>query len=148
MKDMIKGKIMVSCGGIVICRGKVLILYYKSKKGTGWVLPKGKAELNESYKQAALREVKEEAGAKARAVKPLGKTEYNFERGNLTISKTVHWFLMVTDSFYCKPQTEENFVDGGFYKEHEAYHLLKYQDEKEMLCKAFSEYAKRRHIKK
>ena len=140
-------KTVVSCGGIVICRGKALVLYYKSKMGAGWVLPKGKAEANESHKQAALREVKEEAGAKARVIKPLGKTQYSFDRGSLTISKTVHWFLMVVDSFHCKPQAEENFVDVGFYKQHEAYHLLKYQDEKEMLSRAFIEYSKWRNSK-
>jgi len=116
--------------------------------GTGWVLPKGKSELEESHKQTAIREVREEAGAKARVVKPLGKTQYHFERSGVTINKTVHWFLMVVDSYYCKPQAEENFVDGGFYKQHEAYHLLRYQDEKEMMCRAFNEYSTRWHVHK
>jgi 8-oxo-dGTP pyrophosphatase MutT (NUDIX family) len=117
-----------------------LVLYYNNKKGAGWVLPKGKAEHEESHKQAALREVREESGSKAQVLRPLGKTQYSFRRGSTVISKTVHWFLMSTASFYCKPQAEENFADGGFYKQHEAYHLLKYQDEKEMLCRAFNEW--------
>ena len=145
MNENTKEKTVVSCGGIVIYRGKALILYYKSRLGAGWVLPKGKAEHEETPKQTALREVKEEAGSKARIIKPLGKTEYSFERSGVTIRKTVHWFLMVADSYYCKPQAEENFVDGGFYKQHEAYHLLRYQDEKEMLTRAFNEYSRYRH---
>jgi len=126
----------------VIYRSKALILYYKNRQGSGWVLPKGKAESRESYRQAALREVREETGAQARVLKSLGGTKYSFQRGSMTISKTVYWYLMSAASFHCKPQAEENFADGGYYKQHEAYHLLKYQDEKEVLNRAFSEYGK------
>ena len=52
-----------SCGGVVIFRGKVLLLYknYKNKY-EGWVLPKGTVEKGEEHNQTALREVKEEVG--------------------------------------------------------------------------------------
>ena len=142
-----KEKMMVSCGGVVIFRGKVLLLYYRTGKNTGWVLPKGKAEHQESRKEAALREVKEETGATAKIVKPLGNTHYSFQRNDLTFHKTVYWYLMTSDSYYCKPQAEENFADGGYYKQHEAFHLLKYPDEKELLCRAYKEYSRLRHIK-
>ncbi|MCL2400685.1 MAG: NUDIX domain-containing protein [Defluviitaleaceae bacterium] len=138
---------MASCGGVVIYKNKALILYYKNKRGSGWVLPKGKAEFKENHKEAALREVLEETGSKARIIKSLGKTQYNFQRGSITFIKSVYWFLMTADSFYCKPQAEENFSDGGFYKQHEAYHLLKYQDEKELLRRAFNEYIQIKHSK-
>lgn len=53
-----------SCGGVVIHRGKILLLYknYRNRY-EGWVLPKGTVELGEEYKETALREVKEESGA-------------------------------------------------------------------------------------
>lgn len=40
-----------SCGGVVIFRGKILVLYknYKNKY-EGWVLPKGTVEPGEEYK--------------------------------------------------------------------------------------------------
>ena len=139
----------VSCGGVVIYRGKVLLLY-KNRHGKymGWVLPKGTLEANESYKAAALREVKEESGVTAKVVKYLGKTEYAFYSSNTTcatndkqkVSKTVHWYLMTAGSFYCKPQAEEYFVDVGFYKQHEAYHLLKFHDERRIMRRACVEY--------
>ena len=49
-----------SCGGVVIFRGKILLLYknYKNKY-EGWVLPKGTVEDGEEYKETAIREVKE-----------------------------------------------------------------------------------------
>ena len=52
------------------------------------------------------------------------------------------------DSYYSKPQREEYFVDSGYYKYHEAYHLLKFSNEKAILEKAYNEYLelKRRNL--
>ena len=131
----------VSCGGVVIHDGKVLLLY-KNQNGRymGWVLPKGTVESGETYQQTALREVKEETNSDAEIVKYIGKTQYTFRGNEDIVSKTVHWYLMVTDSFDCKPQAEEFFVDAGFYKQHEASYLLKFHDEKQMMRRAFMEY--------
>ena len=131
----------VSCAGVVIHDGKVLLLY-KNQNGRymGWVLPKGTVEPGETYQQTALREVKEETNSDAEIVKYIGKTQYTFRGNEDIVSKTVHWYLMVTDSFDCKPQAEEFFVDAGFYKQHEASYLLKFHDEKQMMRRAFMEY--------
>ena len=131
----------VSCGGVVIHDGKVLLLY-KNQNGRymGWVLPKGTVEPGETYQQTALREVKEETNSDAEIVKYIGKTQYTFRGNEDIVSKTVHWYLMVTDSFDCKPQAEEFFVDAGFYKQHEASYLLQFHDEKQMMRRAFMEY--------
>ena len=131
----------VSCGGVVIHDGKLLLLY-KNQNGRymGWVLPKGTVEPGETYQQTALREVKEETNSDAEIVKYIGKTQYTFRGNEDIVSKTVHWYLMVTDSFDCKPQAEEFFVDAGFYKQHEASYLLKFHDEKQMMRRAFMEY--------
>ena len=131
----------VSCGGVVIHDGKVLLLYIKlNGRFMGWVLPKGTVEPGETYQQTALREVKEETNSDAEIVKYIGKTQYTFRGNEDIVSKTVHWYLMVTDSFDCKPQAEEFFVDAGFYKQHEASYLLKFHDEKQMMRRAFMEY--------
>ena len=133
----------ISCGGIVIYKGKALVLYRsRTDKFDGWVLPKGKKEPHESDEECALREVKEEASVTARAVARLGKTRYSFQGEGCFVQKTVYWFLMAADAFYCKPQAEEHFTDVGFYKRHEAIHLLKYPDERDMLSRAFCEYNK------
>lgn len=131
----------VSCGGVVIHDGKVLLLYTNQNgRYMGWVLPKGTVEPGETYQQTALREVKEETNSDAEIVKYIGKTQYTFRGNEDIVSKTVHWYLMVTDSFDCKPQAEEFFVDAGFYKQHEASYLLKFHDEKQMMRRAFMEY--------
>lgn len=131
----------VSCGGVVIHEGKVLLLY-KNQNGRymGWVLPKGTVEPGETYQQTALREVKEETNSDAEIIRYIGKTQYTFRGNEDIVNKTVHWYLMSTDSFDCKPQAEEFFVDAGFYKQHEASYLLKFHDEKQMMRKAFMEY--------
>ncbi len=135
----------ISCGGVIIYRGKILLLYKNFYDHYhGWVLPKGTVEEGETFEQTAVREVKEEAGSKAFPVKYIGNTHYFFRAGNDEVDKKVHWYLMSTDSFYSKPQKEEFFEDSGFYKYNEAYYLLKFDNEREMLEKAYSEY---RHLK-
>lgn len=126
----------VSCGGVVIFRGKILTLYknYKNRY-EGWVLPKGTVEQGEEYKQTALREVCEETGVNAHIVKYIGKSEYNFNIPGDTVHKEVHWYLMMADSYYSRPQREEYFLDSGYYKFIEAYHLLKFPNEKQILEK-------------
>lgn len=131
----------VSCGGIVIFRGKILLLYknYKNKYD-GWVLPKGTVEAGEEHEQTALREVKEETGVSARIIKYIGKSQYSFVVPEDTVEKEVYWYLMTTDSYYSKPQKEEHFTDSGYYKYHEAYHLLKFANEKQILEQAYAMY--------
>ena len=130
-----------SCGGVVIFRGKILLLYKNYKhKYEGWVLPKGTVEEGEEFPETAPREVKEESGADAQIVKYVGKSQYTFKTPQGMVKKDVHWYLMMADSYYSKPQTEEYFADSGFYKYHEAYHLLKFSNEKQILEKAYNEY--------
>ena len=130
-----------SCGGVVIFRGKILLLYKNFKnKYEGWVLPKGTVEQGEEYKETALREVLEESGAKAVIMKYVGTSEYTFSIPEDEVVKEVHWYLMMADSYYSKPQREEYFMDSGFYKFHEAYHMLKFSNEKQILEKAYNEY--------
>ena len=130
-----------SCGGVVIYRGKILTLYKSYKhKYEGWVLPKGTVEKGEDYKTTALREVKEEAGVAANIIKYIGKSQYSFCIPEDTVEKNVYWYLMSANSYYSRPQREEYFVDSGFYKFHEAYHLLRFSNEKQILERAYSEY--------
>ncbi len=138
-----------SCGGVVYFRGKIVLLYknYRNKY-EGWVLPKGTVEPGEEHKDTALREVFEESGAQATIIKYIGKSEYTFTVPEDTVEKEVHWYLMMADSYYSKPQKEEYFMDSGFYKYHEAYHLLKFVNETQILEKAYAEYLelKKNHL--
>lgn len=101
----------VSCGGVVIFRGKVLVLYKNFMNSRdGWVLPKGTVEKGETYEQTAVREVNEEAGADVRIRAYIGSTNYSFKAGHKNIDKIVHWYLCESDSYDCVPQERRFFT--------------------------------------
>ena len=85
-----------SCGGVVIYRGKILLLYksYKNKYD-GWVLPKGTVEAGEEYKETAIREVLEETSVHASIIKYIGKSQYSFNTPQDTVEKEVHWLSLI-----------------------------------------------------
>lgn len=114
-----------SCGGVVIYRGKILALYksYKNRY-EGWVLPKGTVE----------------AGVRASIVKYIGSSQYNFTVPEDMVNKEVHWYLMSAENYHSRPQKEEYFVDSGYYKFHEVYHLLRFTNEKQIVERAYHEY--------
>lgn len=131
----------VSCGGLVIYRGKILLLYKNyNNRYEGWVLPKGTVEKGESHEATALREVKEESGVDAAIVEFIDKTIYSFVVPEDTVSKEVYWYLMRSNSYESKPQVEEYFRDSGYYKYHEAYHLLKFDNERAILETGYGMY--------
>ena len=135
-----------SCGGVVIHRGKILALYksYKNRY-EGWVLPKGTVEAGETHEETALREVREESGVRATIIKYIGKSQYNFTVPEDMVSKEVHWYLMAADNYHSRPQREEFFVDSGYYKYHEIYHLLRFSNEKQIVEKAYQIYLELRN---
>lgn len=98
-----------SCGGVVIFRGKILVLYknYRNKY-KGWVLPKGTVEPGEAHEDTAIREVREESGANVRIRAYLADTGYTFNVSDDVVNKTVHWYLCEADSYDTRPQ-RKNF---------------------------------------
>jgi 8-oxo-dGTP pyrophosphatase MutT (NUDIX family) len=66
-----------SAGGIVSnASGEIAIVLQRGRKKTlRWTLPKGRIDAGESPETAALREVYEETGLRARIVRPLGVHE-------------------------------------------------------------------------
>ena len=90
----------ISAGGIVFKKygNQTLWLITQHSQHKGWVFPKGLVgdkNTNESMEKAALREVEEEGGIKAKIVgnKPI-ETHYQYRSGNDLIKKTVYYFLM------------------------------------------------------
>jgi 8-oxo-dGTP pyrophosphatase MutT (NUDIX family) len=57
-------------------------------------LPKGKIDPGESAMDAAVREVAEEIGLRARVVGALGSVEYDYAEASERVRKEVHYFLM------------------------------------------------------
>lgn len=89
-----------SAGGIVFDRaGRVAVVRQWSRSGRlRWTLPKGKLDEGESVRAAALREVLEETGVRARIVRYLGV--YEGKRSH------VHFFAMAVVAQAGDPDAE------------------------------------------
>ncbi len=93
----------VSAGGVVVFGNTLLLL----KKFNGdWVLPKGRVEKDEDIRETALREVLEESGVRAEIMRYIGMVHYTYKniKGDEMVFKTVHWYLMKTNSMESVPQ--------------------------------------------
>jgi 8-oxo-dGTP diphosphatase len=90
----------VSAGGVAFREidGRVEIAIILTNPERRWQLPKGMIDSGETAGQAAVREVREEAGIDTDLIAAIDKTEYWFSadrNGTRTrFHKFVHWFLM------------------------------------------------------
>lgn len=133
---MIVLKRVFSAGGVVILGNSILML---QKINGDWVLPKGKIEKNETSEEAAIREVREEAGIKTKLMSPIGETSYRFKNywsNNHVIEKKVVWYLMKAMNSNTHPQREEGFVDAKFIHVANVVQIAKYDDERDILLRA------------
>ena len=63
-----------AAGGVVVRDGQVALVH--RPRYDDWTLPKGKLDPAETFEQAAVREVHEETGLRARLVRELPATHY------------------------------------------------------------------------
>lgn len=129
-------KRVYSSGGVVYIGNSILML---QKINGDWVLPKGKIEQDETSEETAVREVKEEAGVKAKVLTPIGETSYRFKNywsNNHIIEKKVYWYLMKAINTNAHPQREEGFISAKFMHRDNVLQLAKYDDERDILAKA------------
>ncbi|MDD2446256.1 MAG: NUDIX hydrolase [Tissierellia bacterium] len=126
--------IEISSGGVVVFGNAVLLL----KKYNGdWVLPKGRLEKGEDIKSAALREVLEETGVKAVVINYIGSVQYDYKnfKEDEIVCKTVHWYLMKSNSMDCTPLRKEGFIDAMYVHIEKAKDLVRYVDERKVIIK-------------
>ncbi|MFA5136162.1 MAG: NUDIX domain-containing protein [Patescibacteria group bacterium] len=115
----------------------------------GWVFPKGliaDKESKESKEDAAIREVQEEGGIKARIVNPTpivvkytyqwyGSPHAKGAKQKYLVDKTVFYYLMKYESGDPKDHDWE-MMDAKFATEEEVKKLLSYPSDKEAFKKA------------
>jgi 8-oxo-dGTP pyrophosphatase MutT (NUDIX family) len=100
-------------------------------------LPKGHPEDGESAVDAALREVREEAGVDARLVEPLGDVRYWYTRDGRRIAKVVSFFLLE----YVSGEVEDHDFEveqARWMALEDAARDLSYPGEREMAARALS----------
>jgi 8-oxo-dGTP pyrophosphatase MutT (NUDIX family) len=86
-----------SAGGVAVRGDECVVIVPTRRAADGsrvLALPKGHPEPGESPAQAALREVREEAGIETRLVEELGEIRYWYMRDGQRISKAVSFFLL------------------------------------------------------
>ena len=100
-------------------------------------LPKGHPEDGESPGEAALREVREEAGVVARLIEPLGDVRYWYTREGRRIAKVVSFFLLD----YVSGQVDDHDLEvehARWMPLEQAARELTYAGEREMAARALS----------
>jgi 8-oxo-dGTP pyrophosphatase MutT (NUDIX family) len=87
-----------SAGGVVFNADRQIVVIVPTRRAADGsrvlALPKGHPDGDESAAEAALREVREEAGVDAEVVESLGEVKYWYQRGGRRISKAVEFFLL------------------------------------------------------
>ena len=129
-----------SAGGVVVRDGQCVVIVPTRLAANGakvLALPKGHPEEGESPSEAALREVREEAGVVARLIEPLGDVRYWYTRNRRRIAKVVTFFLLA----YVSGEVEDHDSEveqARWMTLEDAARELTYAGEREMAARALS----------
>ena len=136
-------KIETSAGGVVYrkSRGKIEFLAVQHSGHHRWVLPKGWIDPGETKEQAAVREVKEEAGVEVEIGDYLGEitifyTSSDPSSGGEKVRKTSHFFLMKHKSGDPAKDHGWEIENTNWLSAKDAIRKLDYPGEKKMVEKA------------
>ena len=127
-----------SCGGVVV-RGSDCIVIVPTRRavrgGQVLALPKGHPENGESPSDAAVREVREEAGVEATVREKLGDVQYWYQRDGVRIAKRVTFFLL--DYVSGEVDDHDHEVEHArWIALDEAARSLSYKGERDMAARA------------
>lgn len=131
----------VSAGGVAFREvdGRIEIAIILTNPERRWQLPKGMIDEGESFEDAALREVREEAGIETELVGQLERTEYWFSAdrdGTRTrFHKFVHWFLMRYRSGNVEDHDDEVF-EARWEAVDDALRMLVFKNERDIVERA------------
>jgi 8-oxo-dGTP diphosphatase len=118
-----------AAGGVLVRDGQVALVH--RPKYDDWALPKGKLEENESWEDAAVREVREETGYRGALREELSSVEYTDPKGR---PKTVrYWRMDVLDGEF----EANNEVDElRWLGRDEALERLTYEHDRDLVLMA------------
>jgi len=125
-----------SAGGVVIrnLRGRPHVAVVRVRDEI-LALPKGHPDPGESAPQAAVREVREEAGVSSTVVEKLGDVRYFYQRSGRRIAKVVSFYLLAYEGG--EPDEHDREVEEARWMDlAEAARALTYKGEREMAARA------------
>lgn len=114
---------MEAGGGLVKNDSSEYLFIYRRGK---WDLPKGKKDGNETPKETALREVREECGlSDLKIIQKLPETYHSYPEKGKNILKHTRWFLMETQQKEVILQYEEDIEDYRWLRKEEIFPFVK-----------------------
>ena len=113
-----------AAGGIVERDGRVLVVH--RPKYDDWSFPKGKLEDDETWEQAALREVEEETGLRCVLGDEAGRTYYDVAAG----PKEVRYYRMTCEG---EPRAQNEVDDVRWVTPGDARELLSHDRDRALL---------------
>jgi 8-oxo-(d)GTP phosphatase len=122
-----------AAGGVVMRDGLVLLVH--RPRYDDWTLPKGKLDADESFEDAAVREVEEETGLRARLVRELPATRYEVG-GRPKLVR--YWLMEPLDDGAFVPNDETDAV--RWVSPDEALELLSYDIDRDVVAAAAGTY--------
>ena len=145
--DDIPSKVQeLSAGGVVVDGGRVVVIVPVKRAANGrrvLGLPKGHPDRGETLEQAALREVREEAGVEVEPLGDLGVVRYRYERQGRRIDKAVRFYLFRYLSGDVADHDHE--IEVAYWMPLEqAARELSYEGERQMVRRGMSRLASER----
>jgi 8-oxo-dGTP pyrophosphatase MutT (NUDIX family) len=140
-KPRMPTELQISAGGVVYRKKKngVELALIKVGPVIRWQLPKGIVDKGETPEDAAVREVREETGLKAKIESPLEKIEYWYVSGGKTgkvrYHKFVHFYLMKYRSGSTDDHDHE-VLEARWVPIVDAIRMLSFKSERELAEKA------------
>lgn len=127
-----------SAGGVVVRERSCVVIVPTRRAADGskvLALPKGHPDPGENAADAALREVREEAGVTGTLREKLGDVRYFYQRGGRRIAKVVSFFLF--DYVGGEPEEHDHEVEQARWMPlEEAAKQLTYRGERDMAARA------------
>jgi mutator protein MutT len=130
----------VSAGGVVVRDHETIVIVPRRRAADGrrvLALPKGHVDEGETPLQAAMREVREEAGVDVALIAELGEVRYWYTRRRRRIPKTVAFYLFAYLTGDLADHDEE-VEEARWVPLEEAHTSLSYPGEREMVGRAIA----------